>query len=303
MGISLFIGALVACLAAAVWLGWGRRSTWRKWSGWDRIDSGQKLHAKAVSSAIRSEPTSPAIDWLGHGSLRIKWGGRTILVDPVASSRITVAPRLFPDPMPNLDERADLVLLTHAHMDHLDPRTLAQVPPTRLLLPEGSGRFLDRSLRQRHQLSELAVGGPGLTLDPLRITAVPAAHGGWRYPWQRGLRACGYVIQHSGQALFVAGDTAYGPHFREIGLKHRPRWAVLPIGAYSPSWFLRIRHMDPREAAQAALDIGAEYVLPCHFGTYRVSLEGMSEPLPWFVRECQRLDIKWWLGVDEGAFL
>jgi L-ascorbate metabolism protein UlaG (beta-lactamase superfamily) len=286
-------------LAGMSWLGWGRRSTWEHWSGWPSLDPEDRTGCIQLGERLRAMEGAPLIEWLGHGTIRIEWGGEIILVDPVASGRITIAPRLFSTPRLVPDEPAGLVLITHAHMDHLDPRTLVRIPPTRLILPRGSARFLGWHLRRHHDVEE-AESGLGISCGRLTVTAVQARHGGWRYPWQRGLIACGYIIENGPEAVYIAGDTAYGDHFRAIGGRYRPRWAVLPVGAYSPAWFLQCRHLNPREAATAGEDLGSEFIMPYHFGTYRVSLEKMQEPLMWFARESREKSYQWWLDAGKG---
>ena len=98
-------------------------------------------------------------------------------------------------------------------------------------------------------------------------------------------------------ALYVAGDTAAGPHFREIKEAYHPQYAVLPIEAYSPEWFLRKRHLNPEEALDAAATLAAEFVMPYHFGTFRVSLEKVNEPLRCFAEGAIKRKQKWILPV------
>ena len=77
-----------------------------------------------------------------------------------------------------------------------------------------------------------------------------------------------------------AGDTAYGPFFREIGQRLGPiDLALLPIGAYEPRWFMQAVHMNPAEAVQAHLDLGASESIGMHFGTFQLTTEGIDEPL------------------------
>jgi L-ascorbate metabolism protein UlaG (beta-lactamase superfamily) len=83
----------------------------------------------------------------------------------------------------------------------------------------------------------------------------------------------------AGKAYF-AGDTGYGPHFKDVGAKHGPfRLAVLPIGAYKPEWFMGPIHQSPAEAVQAAIDLGANFAVPMHYGTFALADDGEGEPL------------------------
>ena len=89
-----------------------------------------------------------------------------------------------------------------------------------------------------------------------------------RFPAGRGLR------------IYFAGDSAYAPHFREVRLRLGPiDLALIPIGAYEPRWFMGAVHMNPAEAVQAHLDLGAPKSIGMHFGTFQLTNEGIDEPL------------------------
>jgi L-ascorbate metabolism protein UlaG (beta-lactamase superfamily) len=228
--------------------------------------------------------SEPRVQWLGHSGYRLDWGGRVLMVDPVLARRVSVTPRLCELPPPRCLEGVTDLLISHAHMDHLDNATLERVASCDLHLPRRSERFLSARVRRRHRVHSFAPGA-AFGLGGLQVSVVPARHGGWRYPWQRGHFACGFVVSDGHRVVYLAGDTAWGTHFAEIGQRFRPDTAILPIGGYAPRWFLRCRHLDPAEAAAAARALGARWVIPGHFGTYRVSLEPPDQPLEWFRRE------------------
>ena len=87
----------------------------------------------------------------------------------------------------------------------------------------------------------------------------------------------GYVIAGGGRSLYFSGDTAYFSGFAEIGERLHPELALLPIGAYSPHSFRSV-HTSPEEALMAFLDLGCRYMIPMHYGTFRLSREPMEEP-------------------------
>ncbi|MGZ0708362.1 MBL fold metallo-hydrolase [Coraliomargarita sp. W4R53] len=288
---------LTAVVAFAIWLGWGRRGEWSQVSGWSAITEAERDWALKSVQTYQALENRPELEWLGHATLRVEWGGQRLVTDPVNSGRVKVAPRLFAEPVLKDRESLDAILLSHAHMDHLDNATLERLSPTRLFLPAGSERFLTDAARARHEIVLVQLWEP-IQLGELEIIPVPAAHGGWRYPWQQGLFACGYVIRHGDESLYVAGDTASGAPFTEIRARYAPRYAVLPIGAYSPEWFLRSRHLNPEEALDAADELGAEYVVPYHFGTFRLSLEPVDQPLRRFATAAVLREQKWFLPVS-----
>lgn len=294
----LLLAALVAAPVLALflyWMGWGQLGPWDEVSGWAQLPSTLREMAIQNRHDFESEPNAPQLHWRGHATMEIAWQGQRFVIDPVASARINVAPRRFRDRQLDTTQRFDLILLSHAHMDHLDNPTLAQLPPARIVLPPGTQDFLSAAVRQRHEVVPLALG-ERITLGDLEIIPVPARHGGWRYPWQRGYTACGYIIRHQDKSLYLAGDTAMGPHFEAIARDFAPDYAVLPIGAYAPRWFLKSRHLNPEEAWQAAKILGVDYVVPYHFGTYRLSLEAMEAPLLRFAQLATGRRGRWLLG-------
>jgi len=273
---ELIILALLAFwFSFAVWLGWFRPR---------KALPPMEVFPVGNSTGDQPPPEDLEITWLGHSSYRLDWGGAVLLLDPVVSGHVSVAPRRVSKPDPECFKGVQAVLLSHGHMDHFNNETLARVNPCQLFLPLKSERFLRRTNRERYQVNSFRMGDT-FRVGGVDITVVPARHGGWRYPWQRGFFACGFILRHGGYTLYCAGDSAWGPHFREIGLAFQPDLALLPIGGYSPRWFLRSRHLNPPEAVEASRQLGVSRVIPCHYGTYRVSMEGMAAPIRWFRRE------------------
>jgi L-ascorbate metabolism protein UlaG (beta-lactamase superfamily) len=269
---------LLGAIGFALWLGWGRSGQWAQVTGWAKLAGAERDWRDQSAASYAKLKNRPELQWFGHATMQIEWGGVRLIADPVNSSRVKMAPRLFAEPILQDNTKADGILISHAHMDHLDNATLERLPSTRLYLPAGSERFLSVAVRGRHEIVPVRIG-EHFILGDLEITPVPARHGGWRYPWQQGLFACGYVIRHGDESLYLAGDTAMSEHFETIRTNYAPRYAVLPIGAYSPDWFLRCRHLNPEEAVEAAEVLGSEYVFPYHCGTFRLSLEPVDAPL------------------------
>jgi L-ascorbate metabolism protein UlaG (beta-lactamase superfamily) len=220
--------------------------------------------------------------WVGHATFVLRFGGACVLTDPVWSQRIPGVPRRLTPPGVAWSElpAVDAVVISHNHYDHLDAPTVRRLPrSTPILAPAGVGRWLRRrgftSTVELDWWESAVVGG-------LRFDFVPAHH------WSRRTftDACrslwgGWVISEPGGArLFHAGDSAYGPYFAEIGQRYPGLdLAMLPIGAYQPSWFMRPLHMDPAEAVRAAADLGARHMATMHWGTFLLSAEPLLEPL------------------------
>lgn len=289
------IGALAAggC-ATAGWLGWAEPVRgWREATGWDRIPT----QLRPPRRPLWDGDDSPSLTWLGHAGFVLEWQATRIVVDPHESSRCTIAPRRLEAAAPLAElEPVDAVLLSHAHADHLDPSSLEALASVgAVVLPRGAARWIPSALAARTELIEVGVGETR-SIGALRVTVVEARHNGdRRHPFASATRAVGYVVSDAAgsNTIFFAGDTGYGPHFARIGARHRPRVAVLPIGAWLPRFPLAPYHQSPSEAVRAALDLGVEVVVPSHFGTFTLSLDRPSWALPRFARAAARGGVSW----------
>jgi L-ascorbate metabolism protein UlaG (beta-lactamase superfamily) len=101
----------------------------------------------------------------------------------------------------------------------------------------------------------------------------------------------GYVLEAAGQSLYHSGDSAYFDGFRKIGNLLHPQIALLPIGAYFPDTYRSV-HTSPEEALRAFADLGAQQMIPMHYGTFRLGREPMDEPLQRLDAEAIRLGIE-----------
>lgn len=264
-----------------------------------------RLVRESHADPLEGEPRLPlavaeheaAITFIGHSSFLLQLGGRNVLIDPVFATRLILLRRkrvagIRVGDLPHIDA----VLLTHAHMDHLNRPSLRSVtremrrrgiPSPVAIVPRGVEDLVSdlgfssvESLRwwQSTQLGETT---------PLRITMTPAKHWGARMfnDTHRGFG--GYMLESPGSPrIYHSGDTAYFQGFLEIGRKLKPEIALLPIGAYFPDSY-RAVHTSPEEALQAFLDLGAEAMVPMHYNTFRLGREPMDEPLPRLMRAAE----------------
>ena len=90
----------------------------------------------------------------------------------------------------------------------------------------------------------------------------------------------GFVLEHEGRRIFHAGDSAYFDGFKQIGARLQPEIALLPIGAYYPDSFRNV-HMGPDEAMKVFHDLRARWLVPMHYGTFKLSFEQLDEPPRW----------------------
>jgi len=244
-------------------------------------------------------PDEVIVTFIGHATFLIQTSAGNVLTDPMYSERASplrfAGPRRVAIPGVAFDDlpRIDLVLLSHNHYDHCDLPTLANVAKRfrpRLITPLGNGTIL-RSAGVTG-VEELDWWQQAAPVSP-HVTLVPAQHFSARGPLDRN-RALwgGFIIEANHRRVYFAGDTGFAGHFAEIRERFAPiDLALLPIGAYEPRWFMKDVHMNPAEAVQAHLDLGAARSLGMHFGTFQLTTEGISEPVDELDRALQEQEV------------
>lgn len=223
---------------------------------------------------------APSATWIGHATFVLRLGGTTIATDPVWSERLHTIRRVS-SPGATLDElpRVDLVTVSHAHYDHLDLPTLERIGPgARYVVPRGVGRILrGRGLRDVVELGWFE----RYEADGLEVTLVPAQHWSMRTPFDRNAALWGgFVLRGGGTSVYHAGDTALSRQTFEAIRDGAPPidWALLPIGAYEPRWFMGPQHMSPEDAVEAFGLLGARHLVAMHWGTFPLTDEPLHEP-------------------------
>ncbi len=224
--------------------------------------------------------------WLGHSTVLINFFGVWILTDPVLLPRVgiragvvtlgpkrLVAPALRVRQLPPID----FVLLTHAHMDHLDIGTLRKLPKSSTVITAASTRDLLRRLRFR-EVVELGWGERHRfehAHKRVEIEAFGVRHWGarLRHDVHRGYN--GYVLERKGRRICLAGDTAR-TSFARIGRAGAVDVMAVPIGAYNP-WVMS--HCTPEQAVAMADEARARFVVPIHHQTFRLGREPLHEPI------------------------
>jgi L-ascorbate metabolism protein UlaG (beta-lactamase superfamily) len=233
-------------------------------------------------------PWPTKVTYLGHASFLVEEGGETLVTDPVFSDRVgrfftkRASPSRFrPEELTGVVG----ILISHAHHDHLDYRSLHRLGREHaIVVPWGVAAPLRwRGFRN----VRVCRVGDEVVLGRWRVTAVPARHFGGRLPFLYSSGHQGYVL--SGRScIYFAGDTGLDEAmFREIGRRFRIDLAVLPIaGAVFPSY--RRNHMNADDALAAFEALGAARMLPMHFETFPISFEASAEPRRRLERESAR---------------
>jgi L-ascorbate metabolism protein UlaG (beta-lactamase superfamily) len=238
------------------------------------------------------------ITFIGHSSFFLQIGGQNVVIDPNFARWLFVLKRLR---QPGLNLRdlppMDVVLVTHAHFDHLHRQSLRTIArqtrrqtgtaPTLVVPHHLFDLVSDLGFEQIVELEWWNTYRHG-TLD---ITHVPSRHWGARIIKDSHRGYGGYVLRSGKHSVYHAGDTAYFAGFREIGRRLQPELAMLPIGAYHPESFRNV-HTSPADATKAFLDLNARWMVPMHYGTFRLSHEPIEEPLQLLAREALKAGVK-----------
>jgi L-ascorbate metabolism protein UlaG (beta-lactamase superfamily) len=223
------------------------------------------------------------ITYLGHASVLIGLDGFEVLTDPLLRPRIAHLRRVAPAVPAERLAGVDLILVSHAHHDHLDTRSLRMVGAgPRVLCPEPARRAVAAAgLRP----DVMAVGGHA-RVGAVEVEAVRADHDGRRWPHHRRGDALGFVVRSPAGSVYFAGDTGW---FEEIGEVGEVDVALLPVAGWGPK--LGPGHLDAGEAARAAALIAPRVAIPIHWGTYeRIGMDTGHRAAP-ARRFCDQLSV------------
>jgi L-ascorbate metabolism protein UlaG (beta-lactamase superfamily) len=251
----------------------------------------------ATDRGVRPAPSTPTpgrwadnaitIAWLGHATVLINFYGVRVLTDPVLFPRIgvdawvtTIGPlrltscALSPSQLPDVD----VVLVSHAHFDHLDTRSLGSLRGRpAAVMARATSDLLPR--RRYSSVRELCWGDSArlrTKRGELDVQAIEVKHWGARLGRDTHRGYNGYILKREGRTLLFGGDTAHTPLFASYR-RHGPfEAAIMPIGAYDP-WIYN--HCTPEQAVAMADAAGARLFIPVHHRTFALSREGFDEPI------------------------
>jgi len=258
----------------------------------------QGEHQRPVFPKLK--PGQVALTWIGHASFLIQFDDLNVLVDPNFANWLFLLKRIKRSGLRIEDlPPIDVVLLTHAHFDHFHKPTLRRLPHPKIgVMPWGVGDLA-------HNLGFARI----IELDwwesfsqrDWKVTLTPGKHWGARTLHDHHRGYGGFVLEHQGRKIYHAGDSAYFEGFKEIGHRLAPDVALLPIGAYHPESFRQV-HMGPDEAVKAFKDLQAHWLVPMHYGTFKLSFEDLDEPPRWLRQLAHEQGISTKVRIlDEGV--
>ena len=225
---------------------------------------------------MATHSSSLSVTFAGHATVLLEMDGVRLLTDPLLRRRIGVLIRRSPVPPPEVRRDLDAVLISHAHLDHLDVPSLRLIDRrTPMVVPRGIGGLVRRLGFVPLEMDvgdevEIGPAGGGRAPDPggggartarVRVKAVPADHSGTRHPLAGESPALGYVVE-GGLSAYFAGDTGL---YEAMGDLAPLDVAVLPVGGWGPR--LPDDHLNPLSAAKALQLLRPTACVPVHWGT------------------------------------
>lgn len=275
-------------------LKWQMTSEKTEWPEW--VDDNV-----APTLASGEVPENQAVlTFVNHSTYLIQLKGLNILTDPIFSKRASPvswagpyrrrAPGIEFEKLP----RIDLVLISHSHYDHLDLPTIRRISQSHsplFLAPLGLKSLLEEAGAKNvieldwWQKTTLPSG------ETVHLTQVQ--HWSSRTPFDRNETLWGgFVIESKDLKIYFGGDSGYGPHYKETHKRFGPMdVSLLAIGAYEPRWFMGPQHLNPADAIQAHLDLQSRLSLGIHFGTFRLTDEGIETPVQELAEGLKKTDI------------
>ena len=248
------------------------------------------------------------IAWIGHATVLINFYGKIILTDPVFFEAVGVyiegyifGPRRASLPALLLDEipKPDIVLLSHAHMDHMDYKTLKALTekfPNEL---DCVVAYNTKDVVEEFKWNSLQEVDweQSIKLNGVRFKGIEVKHFGWRYPGEKdrsagyiddGRSFNGFIMERDGKKILFGGDTTFTDKFKKQK-DEKVDIAIMPIGSYKP-W--RKYHCTPEEAlVMAEYYIGAKYFIPIHTKTFD-RRDMIYEPLKWLARSSKNYEMQ-----------
>lgn len=272
-----------------------------------------------ASNAAAGAAMQPAVTWIGHATVLAQMGGINLLTDPQFSQRASplsfiepkrhVAPGVALEALPHID----VVLISHNHYDHLDDASVRALAaqaagPPLFVVPLGLKAWLaQRDITNVIELDWWQSLSVNTTAGAVEVVLTPVQHWSGRGLTDRMASLWGgFAVFAPDLHLFFSGDTGYSNDFTDIreqfARRQRPEQgggfdiALIAIGGYEPRWFMASQHVNPAEAVQVHLDLGAKRSMGVHWGTFDLTDESLDEP-PRALSQARRDK-----GLDGDAF-
>lgn len=259
---------------------WMLRRKIGPWTKWIASAPGPPPPVAVPGEALR-------VTLVNHATVLLQTQSVNIVTDPVWSRRVSpvsfAGPERHRDPGIRFEDLPPVhcVLISHNHYDHFDRPTLRRLATEHrpaIFCPLGLATPLRRLGFQ--DVEELD-WWEHREFRGFRMHCIPAQHFSARGPFDRNRTLwCGWVLESDSGPIYFAADTGFGDFFAEIGRRFASlRFAMLPIGAYEPEWFMGPIHMAPEQAVEAWSTLGSPEAMAIHFGTFALADDGEHAPV------------------------
>jgi L-ascorbate metabolism protein UlaG (beta-lactamase superfamily) len=241
-----------------------------RWPKWIEYDINPQISAR-INNSIK-------ITYINHSTFLIQLAGINILTDPVWSQTASPFQSIGPTRVhaPGIAftklPKIDIVLISHAHYDHLDLETVKKLHNafqpifiTGLKISKYLTK-VDKNINYK-ELNWWKT----TNFNDVEIVFTPAHHWSSRSLFIKNRILWGsFILKHKASTLYFAGDTGWGKHFAQIAQAFAPiTVAMLPIGAYEPRWFMKSSHISPYEALQAHSILKSKMSIAMHFNCFK----------------------------------
>ncbi len=222
-----------------------------------------------------------SITFIGHSTLLIDIDDFAILTDPIFSNSVYWIPRVKKIGM-SLEEtrnKTDLILISHAHKDHLNQKTLKSFSNSIPIATHTNNIKYIKQINKENIFEFKYWESAYFKNDAIKITSVPADHSK-TLPWGPIGTCGGFVIESQNHTIYFAGDTSFAKDiFEEIASKFNIDILLMPVGSYSPRWLLKGEHANPDEALKALDLLGAKKMIPIHWGSFMFAFDTPDKPI------------------------
>ncbi len=231
---------------------------------------------RVIPAAVKriKETKEDFIMWVGHDTFLIKLNGIIVITDPILTKRALLPARKTP-PAFKLEDLSKIskdykVIISHSHYDHFDVDTLQEIPGGTMITPLGFKKYQEKF--PNLTINEMDWWTKVQIAKDVWITALPTQH------WSRRIDQSyneslwsSYLIETPNKKIYFAGDSGYFHGYKEFGKKFPDiDYALMPITAYQPRWFMHYAHMNVPEAINAFFDLKAKFFIPTQWGTFHL---------------------------------
>lgn len=244
------------------------------------------IKAEAPELIPDAEDKDLSFTWLGHSSFLLQMGNKNILVDPVLSQRSSpvsfAGPERFSQIPLTVEQmpRIDVLLLSHDHYDHMDYNVIRKLKDKvgKFVVPLGVDAILRGWSVDADKICSLN-RWDSIEIEGTVYTLTPSQHFTGRNPLKRNSTYWGgYYIDNGFRRVYYTGDGGYCDAFKTV--KERlgsPDLMIAECGQYDPAW--STVHMFPEETVRAAVDTGAAWMIPVHWGTFCICNHAWDDPI------------------------